>query len=495
MVNTAWSGASNIWAMVVAFASVPALLGGLGTAAFGSWVLLQTFSATNGWLSLADIGVVVTSTREIGASAARGDGARVQRLTSAAVAVCTSLGIGSATLLGTVGVVLIPVVFRVPSNLVADVRVSTVVVALQVVADLVINAVEGVLEGLHRVDRSRALDIARRTVVVGAAAVAALLTGSIVATAVASAVSCWAVTVVALWMLTRQVPGWSHRPNRHDMTGLVRQGRDVALLRPLGVIRRTMDRVIAGVVLGPSAVALVEIASQLQAGADAVLSSTSYAVVPASAWVGARDDPAGLAELAERGTRYSMLATLPLVVAISMLSAPLIEVWLGSSYLQAAPLTSVAVLAVGVLSMVAVGSQLLLGVGRTREILWAAIVSIATNLVLSVVLVHLIGLVGVFVGTLVSAVVEIPLLGPAVLRATGLDRRRFLSAVVAPVLPPVLAQVAVIAIVLRLGLGPFPTVLVGGVAGALVFVVVGMRSALSVEEVRRLRAEFRSPSG
>lgn len=480
--------------MVITFVSVPALLGGLGTAAFGSWVLLQTFSATNGWLSLADIGVVVTATREVGRSASRADDVRVRQLTAAAVAVCSVLGIAAATLLSTLGVILIPLVFRLPSDLVTPVRLATVVFALQVVADLVINAAEGVLEGLHRVDRSRALDIARRTAVVGAAAVTALVTGNIVYAAIASAVACWVLMLTALWLLTRHVPDWFGRPLRSDMTALVRQGRDVALIRPIGVVWRTMDRVIAGIVLGPSAVALVEIATQLQAGADAVLSSSSYAVVPASSWVGARNDPGALAELVERGTRYSMLVTLPVVIATAMLSAPVIEVWLGRSYLEAAPLTTVAVLAVGVLSTIAVGSQLLLGVGHTREILRAAVVSVSVNLVLSVLLVHVVGLVGVFVGTLVAAAVEVPILGPATLRATGITRTAFLRTVVVPVVPPVLAQLTVLVVVLGAGMGPFMTILFGGGIGLLAFVLVSLWTAIPVAELRKLRSEFRPVS-
>ena len=494
MVNTVWSGASNAWAMVIAFLSVPLLLSGLGTAAFGSWVLLQTFSATNGWLSLADIGVVVTSTREVAESASRDHDDRVRRVAAAAVSVCLGLGVGAAVLLGTVGALVIPLVFRVPSDLVGEVRLAVIVVAAQVIADLVVNAVEGVFEGLHRVDRSRGIEIGRRTLVVGAASVTAVVTGDLVSTAIASAVAAWLVMGLTIVSLTRHLPGWIGRPERRDVVKLVRDGRDVALMRPLGVVRRTMDRVIAGVVLGPSAVTLVEIASQLQAGADAVLSSSSYAVVPASAWAGARKDPDTLAELAERGTRYSMVATLPVVVAVAMLAAPVIDVWLGPEYLDAAQLTSVAVLAVGVISTIAVGSQLLLGVGSTRVILRAALVSIGTNLVLSLVLVQLIGLVGVFVGTLISALVEIPLLGPEVLRRAGIGGRTFLRTVVIPVVPPVLAQVAVIALALRFVDGSLRTLVVGGVVGGVVFLLVGLRSAVSVDELRKLRAEFRSPS-
>jgi O-antigen/teichoic acid export membrane protein len=73
----------------------------------------------------------------------------------------------------------------------------------------------------------------------------------------------------------------------------------VAVLRPLGVLHRTIDRVVVGSVLGPSAVALVEIATQMMNGADAILSAMSYAVLPSAAWLRARGDRATL-EVAQR---------------------------------------------------------------------------------------------------------------------------------------------------------------------------------------------------
>ncbi|MEZ5243394.1 MAG: oligosaccharide flippase family protein [Microthrixaceae bacterium] len=170
---------------------------------------------------------------------------------------------------------------------------------------------------------------------------------------------------------------------------------------------------------------LVEIASQLQAGADAVLSSSSYAVVPASAWAGARKDPDTLAELAERGTRYSMVATLPVVVAVAMLAAPVIDVWLGPEYLDAAqrPASRCSPSRSSRRSRSARSScSNWEAPGSSCQ---AALVSIGTNLVLSLVLVQLIGLVGVFVGTLISTLVEIRC-SVQVLRRAGIGGWTFL---------------------------------------------------------------------
>lgn len=492
MLNTAWSGASNAWAMAVGFLAVPALLGGLGSAGFGAWVLLQTFSATNGWMSLADIGVVVTTTRKVGSSAALCDSDRVARLTSAAVATCAGLGAVAAILLASVGTVVLPFVFRIPDDLITQMRAATVVFSVQIVFDQVINAAEGVLEGLQRVDTSRAVDIVRRTVVTGSAAVVAMVTGDLVATFTASVLACGSVMVGSLVVLHRRVPDWFRRPEGAQVRSLIREGRDVALVRPLGVIRRTMDRVIAGVLLGPSAVTLVEIATQLQAGADAVLSSTSYAVVPASAWVGAREDRSALGELAERGSRYSMLATLPFVVAIAMLAGPVVDLWVGTSYSDAAALTTVAVAAVGVLSTVAIGSQLLLGLGMTRPILRTAVVALLLNLALSLALVKVVGVVGVFIGTLISSLVEVPLLGPSILRAAGVSAVEWTRTVVLPVVPPLVAQLVLTGLVLVTDLSPLWTVVAGGAIGFLGFAGVARLTAISGAEIRTLRAELRT---
>src|SRR5438132_12304704 len=93
-----------------------------------------------------------------------------------------------------------------------------------------------------------------------------------------------------------------------------------------------MDRLIVGAVIGPSAVSLVEIATQVQNGADAILSATSYAVIPSAAWLRARDDQDTLRELLVTGTKYSLLVTLPAVVLAAILARPLVDFWVGPRY-------------------------------------------------------------------------------------------------------------------------------------------------------------------
>jgi O-antigen/teichoic acid export membrane protein len=259
-------------------------------------------------------------------------------------------------------------------------------------------------------------------------------------------------------------------------------------LRPIGVLHRTMDRLIVGAVLGPGAVSLVEIATQMQNGADSVLSSTSYAVVPSAAWLKARQDHDTLRELLHRGTKYSLLVTVPVGLLAAILAGPLVRVWIGARFAEAAGLAAVAlayVLAVGPLQ---VGSTLLVGVGRAGAILRAAAVALAVNFGLSLVLVHAVGIVGVFQASLVSAALLVVPLGRAVLREVGSPVGDFLRTGVAPVLLPAagLAGVAGLAVA-----APVPdgvTLVLGGLGGLAIYAAMAFRWSVRTDELEELRS-------
>jgi len=435
VVNTAATGAGNLWAMVVALVSLPLVLRGLGPTAFGLWVLLQTFSAVTGWFSLADLGIGTAAVRSIASSASVGDDGRVRSSVGTTLVVFAAMGLVSFALLASLGWPLLPLVFRVPHRLLRSFRLATLIFAGQVAADLLTEGAESCLEGLQRVDASRAVDAYRRTVVAIGVSTAALWSGSLVVVAGASA-ACSATAVIAGLAAVRGQAGGMGRFDMAEVWALLRYGRTVAVLRPLGVIQRTMDRVIVGVILGPAAVALVEIASQILNAADAVLSATSYAVIPGSAWLGARRDHKSLAELLIRGTKYSVLLTWLVCAAGCGLASPFVRLWVGSRYAHAPTLIAVALAGEAVAAPGQVASSLLIGVGRASRVLRAAAIAIVVNLVTSVALVEAIGTTGTFLGTLLANVVLAPLLLRAAMDEAGIPIGAFIVRALAPPLAP-----------------------------------------------------------
>jgi O-antigen/teichoic acid export membrane protein len=253
-----------------------------------------------------------------------------------------------------------------------------------------------------------------------------------------------------------------------------------------------MDRLIVGAIIGPEAVALVEIATQIQTGAEAVLSATSYAVVPSASWLHARGDKQSLRDLLELGTKYSVMATAAVVALGVIFATPFVHVWVKPEYYDAAGLAMVALLYVAVTGPLQVGSNLLVGIGRAGPIVVAALFAVLVNLAASVVLVHTIGIVGCFIGSLIGSVALIPLLGRTSLRAAGSNLPTFLSRAVVPSIAPVFALAVVGVVVVALPLSDWSTLIVGVPLSFAAFSVVAARFSLSRDEIRSARGSLPS---
>ncbi|MFN8018491.1 MAG: oligosaccharide flippase family protein [Acidimicrobiales bacterium] len=306
-----------------------------------------------------------------------------------------------------------------------------------------------------------------------------MVAGAAVATLVATAAS--------LVVVRRAVAPGHLSADRTTASHLLHYGRRVWMLNSTGVIHRTMDRTIVGAILGPSAVALVEIATQVQNGVAALLSASSYAATSSAAWVRSRDDREKLRELLLRGTKYTCLLTLPLCGIVAVLAGPLLEVWLPPQYAEAAGLVALAMAYLATQAPLATGSNLLLGVGRAGDILGPAAVAVVVNLVGSVILVRHIGVAGAFVATILSSLVLTPLLARAVARATDVSIGEVGRHAVAPTLAPALTATAAAGALVLAPLGALVTLVAGGALGLAAWLAVAGRWSLTTAERSELR--------
>ncbi len=487
LLNTAATGAGNLWTILLTLVAVPALLAGLGPDAFGLWALLQTFSAVSGWLSLGDLGLTTASTRFVAEKAAVDDDEAIDRLIGTSLLLYLGLAVIGGVLLALVGLLAFPSLFEVPDDLTAVFAVAVVATAAQAVSDQVNRGVQSALEGLQRVDLSRGLESGRKTLTIGAAVATAALTGDLGQVAIASLVGSVLALGLSLGVLQAHRSLRTLRFDRQAASTLVAYGRTIAVLRPLGVIHRTMDRLIVGILLGPSAVAVVEIAAQIQNGAMAIMSASAYSVVPSASWIKGRGDGHKLRDLALTGSRYTTLLTVPATLVPALLIVPLLSVWIGPEGATAAVPAVLLLAYTGLGSPLQVGSELLVGVGRATAVLRAAALAIVVNLAGSLLLVGPLGLNGVFVATLISAVVLTPVLGRAVLTEIGVPLRVFMDEVVAPVLRPALSGAIGVAGILAVGLGDLVTIVLGTAVGGLAYVGAAWHSALQPEERDGLR--------
>jgi O-antigen/teichoic acid export membrane protein len=395
--------------------------------------------------------------------------------------------------LGVLGLVLLPSLFRVSGPLIATTKIAAAFAGLQALVDLICRSFQTSLEGLQRVDLARLADTVRRTAVTIATCVAATATGELTIVAAAAAASSAAGLVAAHVLLRRHVTVRPGRASVRRAGALFRYGVSIALMRPIGVIHRTVDRLVVGAILGPSAVAAVEVATNLLSGADAVLSASSYSVTPAAAWLAASREDGALRALLLRGTRLSMAVTMPLAVAIAVMSKPFVSVWLGSDAPKgAALLTSVGVVSVVLAAPVAISSNMLVGVGSAASVLKAALVGIIVNVALTIPLVHVLGAVGSFYATIAAGMLSTPMIVAAGLARFDLPFRSLLGQSLLPSIVPALGFGAVLVSARLLLDRPMSQLIVGGALGGLLAAVLTVSVTLTSDE--RARVLRRSPS-
>lgn len=507
--NTVAAVGANAWAIVVAVATLPLMVHGLGVENFGRWVLLQTLSASTGWLTVLDGGLAVSATRTVAARAAMvvggGGGGGTGEVSSGpggpdsvGRAVGTAMGafallalLGATLTLGTAWPIL-RLLGHLSGAVASGLRTASLLLALQVVGELVQQGTESCLEGLQRMDLSRAVDATRRALFAAGTAAAALLTGSLGWVEIAAVVTSAVGALLGLAILARQrVPGRLGL-SAATLREMFRYAKVVALLRPISALYRLMDRVIVGLVLGPAAVAAVEVATQLGNGADAMVSGITSALVPSAAWVAARRDTGRLAETLLDGTRYALLTTWPLAAGVAFLAGPGIRFWTGARLAAAAAGPArVALAAAAVAAVAQVAGNLLLGAGRGDVILRASLVGVTVDLIASVALVHPLGISGVFWGTLAAVSVTTPWVVRAACRECGVGPGHLVRQAVWPAAVPLVAECAALAACDVVPLSPMAHLAIGVGAGAACFAAAALRWALPVGEVRGLWRTFR----
>jgi len=473
--------------MVVTLVSLPVMLHGLGAVGFGVWALLETFSAGRGWLSIADLGVGTATTAEVSRRHSLEDRAGASRVMVGSLILLAVIGALCGATVAGIGPMVFPGLFHVPEALRSQLVIATVALGIRVPFEMVSEGLFASLEGLQRIDLARIADACQRTLVIGTAAGAAVITSNLGIVGECSLASTvlgagLAVALLSSHQSLRILPAWG------DTLRLLSYGWVVGGTRIFSVVHRNMDRIIVGIVLGPAAVSLVEIATQVQNGADAVLAATSAPVVPLAARLDVRHSPEHLRELLYRGTKYAVLATAPLIIGAALLAGPLVNLWVSPRYSSASVLIPLAMLYLLMVAPLQVGSLLLTGVGRARDVLGPFALATVVNLGSSVVLVRVMGVPGVFVGTLVGTTCLVVPLMRSVLDEVGVSWREFTASSLVPALVPSLLLVATLVAVLAVRMGSISTLVIGTVVGGAVFCTTVFCWSLLPEERHDLRA-------
>lgn len=397
--NTIYNAVAQVAQMASAFVFMPFLIRLFGASNYGVFLLA---GSVTGYLGLLDLGVGASLTKRVAEYRAKDSERELDAVISSALLFYAVVG-----LIGAVVMVLLAF-FAVPHfNLNADQQ--------QLATRMLLIAAAGppllwplgvggqVLAGLQRYDLTAR--VAFVTVLASASVTLfVLLTHKgplfllIAGLGVSVAASC-----VNLVLARRNLRSASFHPANASRGGVVSLfsiswAVFIVQICTLIVYQQT-DRLVLGVFVGAAAITLYEAAAKLQGLVIQVSALPVSAVMPAASQLQAQGRMDSVRALWLRGTKYTSLFVLPIVVALMVVARPLLLRWLGPAYATQTLAAQVILSYWLVNANLPVGHAMLYGLGRIKALLVIVVTQTVLNLLISVILVQRIGIMGVVLGT------------------------------------------------------------------------------------------------
>jgi O-antigen/teichoic acid export membrane protein len=398
--NTVVNSAALAIRVGVSLALTSFLVGRLGNQRYGLWTLALTFTVS-GALSLFSLGFQGALVKYVAQYHAQKLSFRLNETISATLFVYSASAAIGCVLVLAFAKWLVAGVFHVPEASQPAVRLAVSLFGVQLLFELPAMAADAILEGLQRYDVRSAIDILKSLCFAAGAVLFVRSADPVVALAQLQ-VGCTVFGGLIVWLSARRLlPEWRLvRPGRAVVREMFGFTNDLLVLRINGIVYNNMDKWIIGASLATSAVAEYDIANRVHGLAAMVMSLASSAVVPAASALDATDSRQQLRNLMVRGTKYTLALTLPVVCAIAVLARPLLAHWISPAHASLSIYVQLFMAYLLFWAMTPVYWNMLVGVKETRPMVRIQLVSVALNLILTVVLVRRVGLAGAMLGTL-----------------------------------------------------------------------------------------------
>lgn len=487
----------------IAFVLSPFVVNRLGAAWYGVWAVAAQFT---GYLYLLDFGVRESVVRYTSKYVARSQGLQLNRVLTAAVllyAPAAFLALAATSLF----VWRVPYWFSLEPHYWRDTRLAVGFAGATIAQTFLLNVFTGIILGLRRWDLANVMGIAAHVGRAGLIVFFLLRGHGIVA--VAAIQACVALAsgianmVVALVLLHRQgmtfrLVTLSRRRFSRLTTKIFGYGFFVVVNNIGEKVIHATDAMVVGLFLPIASVAYYAIAGSLIGYARALLGATTQVFSPLASHFHAVRQQRELHDAFLLGVTITVLTAAPIAGGFIVLGREFVGLWMGSefAYPSSQVLSSLAIaLAVG--SPQFVISSVLYGISRHRLIAVLRAAEAAANLALSLWLVHIFGLIGVALGTVLPHVTIVVFVLPYfACRAVGVSLRAYYF--VAYIRPAIALAPFLLAAVWFHHLLPATSLLMFFLKTATLLVVVYLPSAfglgLNADQRRTITSRLRATS-
>lgn len=461
--NTVWNYAGFILNLGLNFILFPFVVGQIGEAAAGVWLLL---GSVTGYMGLLELGLVPALAQRVAAEVGRGSERQVDAAVSTALALLTGLMLVAFQALWFVP--LLVELLKVPAELSGSAAAVFTIAISGFALKMPLAAPQALLLGSQRQDRCNQLWILQAAAR-AALTVAVLLAGfGVVAVVIVEALVPILSAPLQLRWVRDEFPAL--RVSRRGVDpamgrALMSFGGSMLAIHMCSLVIEQTDRLVVGAFRPIAEVTHYSAAWKLYMLAFTLPTIVLQALTPMAASFHGRGDAEGLKRLFLRMAKYAAAIALPLTVALGLTAGSLLRLWMGPGFVDARWVVAVLAASFAVTSFNHAGYSMLVGTRQVSALLWLYWMPQAVlNLGLSLWLVHPLGIVGVALGTAIPAVLmEYPFLR-YLLGRLGVSWGEFFAGVVRPTVFPLVVAFSPLVLALA-AVGPVSHVLLAVAAG------------------------------
>jgi O-antigen/teichoic acid export membrane protein len=391
--------------VISSLALIPLIVDRVGVTDYGILVLITSVAS---FVYLLDIGISAGLVKYVAEHVARGEYDEGARVVGAATWLYALIGV-SVAVAGLALAAVLPGLLDLHGHTRKVVPAVVALTALGAGISIPSVAPLAVLRGLQRFSLVNGIAAGGAVLGAGFTVAALLLGGGIVGVAGAAMASSLITFVISIGVIRRVAPeltGRLVRPDRQRARRLLRFSSSVAIVQIAGRLQTHTDALVIGAALPIRLVAPYNFSQRLGEGTRLTTEQFVKVLLPVATEMGVARDQAALRGLFLTATRLSLAITLAVALPLIVLGGSILSLWVGSQFGKYGDV--VAILAISaVFDLVAwPAASVLQGIERHPPLAWMALGDGIVNVILSIALVGVFGLVGVAAATLAATVGE-----------------------------------------------------------------------------------------
>jgi O-antigen/teichoic acid export membrane protein len=419
--NTLLNFVGQAMPLLVGVVAMPFIVRGLGTQRFAllslAWVMLGLFT-------IFDLGLARATTKYVAEALGQGEEDRVPQILWTTVTIQVGFGIVGALLLVSMTPLLVQRILNIPSELVAEAKITFYLLAPAIPIVMVLRSFSGLLEAAQRFDLVNAVNVPASVALFLLPLVAVAIDLGLPAIIVILVISRLSALLVQLWLSTRIFQGLNviSRPDVAELRILFRFGGWVTLTNVLIPTLFYLDRFMIGGLLPIKALAYYSAPRDMVSRLRIIPGSLSRVLFPAFSSLASRGAQDELNEKVARSTKYVITAMMVPTLVLFMFAKHLLALWLGNDF--AVESTGVLRLVSVVALLAAIGHipvALVEGIGRPDIVTKIHFIVLPLHAGLAYFLIGQLGITGAAWAWFLNAVWYIPVFFVVSMKTAGIS--------------------------------------------------------------------------